>query len=64
MSESVSPQHRVVPLDSVLPGDESQEHLNPPVKPKAYYVVFGTFIFLTMVVGSVLFLSFLSTRKD
>lgn len=42
--------------------DESQVNLNPE-KPKAYYIVLGTFIFGTMIVGSIIFLAFLSIRK-
>lgn len=43
--------------------EESQINLPRVGKPKAFYIVFGGFIFLTMIVGSIIFLAFLSIRK-
>lgn len=49
--------------DSFTNGNsDSQTHVRPE-KPKAFYIVFGTFLFLTMIVGSIIFLAFLSIRK-
>lgn len=42
--------------------DLSQVILSPE-KPKTYYIVIGTFLFGTMVVGSAIFMAFLSVRK-
>lgn len=57
-SKEIRPVNEILDED----GDISQVNLAPE-KPKTYYIVLGTFIFATMVVGSIIFLAFLSLRK-
>lgn len=44
--------------------EESLRSIFSPRKPQSFYIVFSTFIVATMVIGSIIFLAFLSTRKN